>query len=30
MFKLNENNRIVMSMTPTDMCIGVYGMWGKV
>ena len=30
MFNLNENNRMVMSQTPTDMRIGVNGMCGQV
>lgn len=30
MFNLNENNRIVMSQTPSDMRIGVNGMCGQV
>ena len=30
MFNLNENNRIVMSQTPTDMRMGVNGMCGHV
>ena len=30
MFNLNENNRMVMSQSPTDMLIGVNGMCGQV
>ena len=30
MFNINEDNRMVMSQTPTDMRIGVNGMCGHV
>ena len=30
MFSLNEDNRYLLSSTPTDMCIGVNGMCAKV
>ena len=30
MFNLNEGNRIVIAQHPTDMRMGVNGMWGQV